>query len=259
MVIKKNNFRWLSTLTFSSNRNELKELLGFDNDGDGKEDDLVSEGLFIGKSLSSIYTYEITGEFWQVGETLPSGFALGSYKIKDLNDDEEYTPDKDRRIIGYSDPAYRFSLNNELKYKNWTLKIFINSVQGGKNHYLGLDDLSSWGLSESVFRRNLPREIDFWSPGNPNARYQAIPLTAHFGDRYTRRNFIRLQDVSLSYDFSREVLRNSFIQNLTLYVSGKNLATWTNWPGWDPETGEGMTRDGRPVLTSFTFGIDVEF
>jgi TonB-linked SusC/RagA family outer membrane protein len=259
MVIKKNNFSWLSTLAFSSNRNELKELLGFDNDGDGKEDDLVSEGLFIGKSLSSVYTYEITGEFWQVGETLPSGFALGSYKIKDLNDDGEYTPDKDRRIIGYSDPAYRFSLNNELKYKNWTLKVFINSVQGGKNHYLGLDDLSNWGLSESVFRRNLPREIDFWSPDNPNARYQAIPLTAHFGDRYTRRNFIRLQDVSLSYDFSREVLRNSFIQNLTLYMSGKNLATWTNWPGWDPETGEGVTRDGRPVLTSFTFGIDVEF
>ncbi len=259
MVIKKNDFSWLSTLTFSSNRNELKELLGFDHDGDGREDDLTSEGLFIGESLSSIYTYEITGEFWQVGETLPPGFALGSYKIKDLSNEGEYTPDKDRRIIGYGDPAYRFSLNNELKYKNWTLRIFINSIQGGEKHYLGLDDLSNWGLSESVFRRNLFREIDFWSPDNPNARYQAIPLAGHFGDRYTPRNFIRLQDVSLSYNFSREVLRNSFIQNLTLYMSGKNLATWTNWPGWDPETGEGMTRDGRPVLTSFTFGIDVEF
>lgn len=259
MIIKRNNFSWLSTFTFSSNRNELKELLGFDNDGDGKEDDLVSEGLFIGESLSSIYTYEITGEFWQVGETLPSGFSLGSYKIRDLNDDGEYTPAKDRKIIGYSDPAYRFSLNSELKYKNWTLKIFINSVQGGKNHYLALDDLSNWGLSESVFRRNLFREIDFWSPDNTDARYQAIPLASHYGDRYTQRNFIRLQDVSLSYKFPQHMLRNSFIQNLILYVSGKNLATLTNWPGWDPETGEGMTRDGRPVLTSFTFGIDVEF
>ncbi|OFX36222.1 MAG: hypothetical protein A2W90_23815 [Bacteroidetes bacterium GWF2_42_66] len=259
MVIKRNNLSWLTTVAFSSNRNELKELLGFDNDGDGKEDDLVSEGLFIGKSLSSIYTYEITGEFWQVGETLPSGFALGSYKIQDLNDDGKFTPADDRRIIGYGDPAYRFSINNEVKYKNWTLRVFINSVQGGKDHYLMIDDLSDWALSESTFRRNLFREIDFWSPDNTDARYQAIPLAAHYGDRYTQRNFIRLQDVSLSYNFPRNVLRNSFIQSLMLYASGKNLATLTKWPGWDPETGAGMTRDGRPVLTSFTFGIDVEF
>jgi TonB-linked SusC/RagA family outer membrane protein len=257
--IKRNDLQWVTTFNFSRNRNELKELLGFDNDGDGKEDDLVSEGLFIGESLSSIYTYEITGEFWQVGETRPPGFALGSYKIKDLNTDGAFTPAGDRKIIGYGDPAYRFSINNEIKYKNWTLKFFINSIQGAKNHYMIIDDLSNWALSESVFRRNMPKEIDFWSPENPDARYQAIPLSGHFGDRYTQRSFVRLQDVSLSYNFSKEVLRETFIQNLMLYISGKNLGTITKWPGWDPETGEGMTRDGRPVLTSFTFGINVEF
>ncbi|WP_236973606.1 SusC/RagA family TonB-linked outer membrane protein [Membranihabitans maritimus] len=259
MNVQKNDFTWLSTFAFSRNRNELKELLGFDNDGDGREDDLVSEGLFIEQPLSSIYTYEITGDFWQVGDDLPPGFALGSYKIQDLNSDGEFTPADDRRIIGYSDPSYRFSINNEVNYKNWTLRVFINAIQGGKDYYLGLDDLSNWSLSESVFRRNLPKEIDFWSPDNPNARYQSIPITGHFGDRYTQRNFVRLQDVSLSYNFPQDILHNSFAQSIVLYASGKNLATWTKWPGWDPETGEGMTRDGRPVLSSFTLGINVKF
>ncbi len=257
--IKSNDLRWMSTFTFSRNRNELKELLGFDEDGDGKEDDLISEGLFIGEPLSSIYTYEITGEFWQVGETLPSGFALGSYKIKDINEDGEFTPANDRKILGYQDPSYRLSINNELNYKNWTLKVFLNAVQGGKKYYLGKDDLSNWSLSESAFRRNLPKEIDFWSPDNTDARYQAIPITGYMGDRYTQRNFVRLQDVSLSYNLPADLLRNSFIQNLSVYVSGKNLATWTKWPGWDPETGAGMTRDDRPVLSSFTLGLNVEF
>ena len=257
--IKRNNLTWMSTFNFSRNRNELKELLGFDNDGDGKEDDLVSEGLFIGESLSAIYTYQlIPGEFWEIGEELPLGFGHGSYKIEDITGEGEYTPD-DRKIIGNKDPSYRFSINNEIRYNNWTLKVFINSIQGGKDFYYGIDDLSSWNLSESVFRRNLPKEINFWYPGNPNPTYHAVPVTAKYGDRWIQRNFVRLQDVSLSYNLPGDVLKNLNIQRLKVYISGKNLATWTNWPGWDPETGDPISRDGRPVMSSFTLGLNVEF
>ena len=256
--IKRHDFSWTSTFSFSRNRNELKELLGFDNDGDGKEDDLVSEGLFIGEPLSSVYTYKLTGEFWEVGEDLPSGFSLGSYKIEDISEDGEYTPD-DREIIGYEDPSYRFSINNEVKYKNWSLKVFINSIQGGKDYYLGIDDLSSWSLSESVFRRNLPKEINFWYPGNPNPTYHAIPITGKYGDRWIQRNFVRLQDVSISYNLPPDLLKKMKIQTFKVYLSGKNLATWTKWPGWDPETGDPISIDGRPVMSSFTLGLNVEF
>ena len=257
--VKQKDFTWMSTFTFSRNRNELKELLGFDDDGDGKEDDLVSEGLFIGESLSAIYTYElIPGEFWEIGEDLPAGFSHGSYKIADLNDDGEYTP-ADRKIIGNEDPSYRFSINNEVTYKDWTLKVFINSIQGGKDYYYGSDDIGSWGTSESVYRRNLPKEINFWYPGNPNPVYHVTPITSKFGDRWVQRNFVRLQDISLSYNLPKNVLNNINLQNLKVYVSGKNLATWTKWPGWDPETGEPISRDGRPVMSSFTIGLNVEF
>jgi len=258
--IKRDGFTWISTVTFARNRNELKELLGFDNDGDDKEDDLISEGLFIGEPLSAIYTYKlIPGEFWGATDERPPGFGAGSYKIYDLNEDGEYTP-QDREIIGYRDPSYRFSINNELNYNNWTLRIFINSIQGGKNYYYGLDGLSSWGTSESIFRRNVPKEVNFWYPGNPDPVYHRIYMEGgKYGDRWVQRNFVRLQDVSLSYNLPKDMLTNLNIENVKVYVSGKNLVTLTNWPGWDPETGEDISRDGRPVMSSFTFGLNVEF
>ncbi|MFO7826227.1 MAG: SusC/RagA family TonB-linked outer membrane protein [Cyclobacterium sp.] len=53
--LDKGSLYWTTDFVFSMNRNTLVELLGFDNDGDGIEDDLVSEGLFIGQPLSSIF------------------------------------------------------------------------------------------------------------------------------------------------------------------------------------------------------------
>jgi len=45
---------------------------------------------------------------------------------------------------------------------------------------------------------------------------------------------------------------------LRVFVSGKNLATITKWRGWDPETGQGFKTGGRPMMTSITFGVNVE-
>ena len=51
---------------------------------------------------------------WQIADKqnglIPDGFEYGTYKVEDVNNDGKYTADKDRKIIGYSDPAYRFSI-----------------------------------------------------------------------------------------------------------------------------------------------------
>lgn len=49
------------------------------------------------------------------------------------------------------------------------------------------------------------------------------------------------------------------LQNLNVFVSGRNLATWTNWEGWDPETNQGLTNDGRPVFKGYAVGLNVTF
>ena len=110
---------------------------------------------------------------------------------------------------------------------------------------------------------SFPAGLDFWLPENPDARYQRLGVQLSSGVssvRYIDRSFVRLQDVSLSYNLGEEALEKLLkINGLRLFVTGKNLYTWTKWPGWDPETGVGITATGRPVMRHYTFGIDVKF
>ncbi|MDD3319845.1 MAG: TonB-dependent receptor [Paludibacter sp.] len=258
--IKTNDFRWETTFNFSINRNKVISIVGKWNDAnqDGIEDDQISNSLFIGEPLNAIYSYNITG-IYQLGDpNIPAGYKPGQYIVTDLNEDGLITT-ADRSIIGYKDPNYRFSLANTFKYKNFSLFVFINSVQGGKNYYMALNDPSSWGGSTATTNSNAVA-WDYWTPANPNAKYQQLFYpTPVANSRIQDRSFIRLQNVSLSYQFDNKILKKIGIQNLKLYVSGQNLYTLTNWEGWDPETGQGWGANGSPVLRSFTAGLDVSF
>ena len=256
--IVKKDFEWSTTFNISSNSNKIVSLLGKDNDGDGKEDDLTSSGLFIGKSISSIYTYDIEG-IYQLNDNIPAGYHAGNYKIRDVTGEGEITAN-DRTIIGKEDPAYRFGLMNKFRYKDWSFSFVFNSVQGGKNGYLGGNAGGITRLAADVRRnRFLQQAEDFWSPSNPDATYSMSESRGAINiDRvYMDRSFIRLQDVNLSYSLPNKWLNSVGIDNADLYVSGKNLFTITKWKGWDPETGSDYT--GRPVLRSFTFGLNVTF
>ena len=143
--IRSSDLSWTTSFTFSFDRDEIKELLGFDLDGDGKEDDLISEGLFINESLGSLYDFEIDG-IWQLGEDIPGGYQFGSYRVVDMNGDGEIIPGDDKIILGNAEPSYRFSINNVVNYKNWTLRLFINSEQGGNNWFLGEDTMYGFSI-----------------------------------------------------------------------------------------------------------------
>jgi len=261
IIMRKTDLNWTASFVFSLNRDEIKELLGFDLDGDGKEDDLISEGLFINESLNTIYDYQIDG-IWQLDDDIPAGYEFGSYRVVDLNGDGEITPLGDKEILGNSNPSYRFSINNVVNYKNWSLRVFINSEMGGKKWYLGEDTMYGFSIfnTETHFNQAFFQGADYWTPENPDAKYQRPGIKGSdgiAGTRYTSRSYIRLRDLSLSYRF--ETNRINFIKDLRLILSGRNLLTITDWPGWDPATGQGLTRGGRPVMESYSLGIDVTF
>ncbi len=261
--IQKDQFNWSTSFTFSRNRNELKELLGFDLDNDGSEDDLISEGLFIGESIDAIYDYELNGK-WQLNDEIPPGFDVGAHKPVDQNGDGVINPLDDRKIIGYTTPAYTFGINNNFSYKNLSLKFFIHSIQGGKNRYLGRDNYLDFGFqnSELHFRYIFPQSVEYWTPENPNARYQRPNIYTANGTRgtlYGDRSFIRLQNVSLTYQIPGNITGINGLKGVQVYLNGKNLLTFTKWNGWDPETNQTITRSGRPVLKSYSFGINIEF
>ncbi|HWV31238.1 MAG TPA: TonB-dependent receptor [Dyadobacter sp.] len=252
------DLKWNVSFNLAANRNRIMKLLGQDNNGDGVEDDLVASGLFIGQPIGAIYDYE-SGGIIQLNEEPPKGFFVGTHRIVDQNNDG-FIDANDRVIRGRTEPAFNFGLLNEFQYKNFTFRFFLNSIQGGRNSYLGLNMPTAMGIGDNARRHNFWRELDYWTPANPNARYRSLDQGAATEyNYYGNRSFVRLQDITLSYSVGAAAIQKLGLQGLKLFVSGKNLATWTKWQGWDPESGAGLSSTGMPVMKGFSVGLDVRF
>jgi hypothetical protein len=267
--IQTKNFEWTSMFNFSTNSNKIKKLAGLDTNGDGKEDDLSSSSLFIGQSLSAIYDYTIDG-IYQVGDKIPEGYHPGNYRIVDVNDDGKID-EKDRSIIGKADPSCRMGLLNTLKYNSFTLSFFLNAVIGGSKSYLGKNTYAELVNDNTLRHNRLTEQVEnFWTPSNPSgiyALYNANP--AINPGRYENRSFLRLQDITLSYDLPKTWMQRIGIDGINVYLSCKNLLTITGWHGWDPEPNvtyqdingqnrmTGSRYEDRPVMKSMTLGINI--
>lgn len=248
--IQRNDFNWNTTFNLSRNRSKIIELLG--------SGDLVASGLFIGERFGAIYGYQTNG-IYQIGDEIPAGYSAGTYRVVDVNGDGVVDPN-DRSILGSSEPAYRFSIINTLSWKGLSLSFLINSIQGGKDGYLGSNS-PSIGRTDVSIRNGDLAGINYWTPANPTgtaALWTGAGPTINPGIYYSR-SFVRLQDITLSYALPKSILNKARMQNLSVFVSGKNLKTWTSWQGWDPETGAGLTWSGRPLLVGVSSGINVTF
>lgn len=261
--VKTKDFSWDITFNYSLNRNKVVSILGIDNNGDGKEDDLVASKIFINKPFGVNYDFEQIG-MWQMADyqagIIPLGFTYGTYKVQDINGDGKYTAADDRKILNYTDPSYRFSIENVFRYKNWELKAFINSIQGGKDYYYAHPG-SGLNNPDNIYQNN-SFKFDYWTPENPNARYRQIGIfTAALGNGYSpyiQRSFVRLQNLTLSYRLPSALLKKAGVNNFKIYVTGTNLFTITDWDGWDPETSTGLGGD-YPLLRTYSLGINFDF
>jgi hypothetical protein len=256
-IVDSRTFSWKLNTNIASNRNRIVSLLGLDDNGDGVEDDLVASGLFIGESINTIYDYESVGII-QLDDEVPSGFFVGTHRIADQNGDRNLDAN-DRVIRGREEPAYNFGILNEFTYKDFSLRIFINSIQGGKNGHLRRNMPNGGAIGDNIRRNNMYREVDYWTPLNPGARYRALGQAAaleynYYGDR----SFVRLQDVTVAYALAKPFADKLGLKNAKIFLNGKNLITWTKWEGWDPETGVGLVA-GLPVMRGFTLGLDLSF
>jgi TonB-linked SusC/RagA family outer membrane protein len=281
--IKTTDFEWNVGFNFSQNRSKILSLAGTDLNKDGIEDDILpaetgngTGGLFIGEPLGTIYNYEQVG-IYQIGEPVPAGSGLlpGSYKLKDINGDGRITT-ADRTKIGTTQPDFMFGISNSLQYKNFGFKFFINSIQGGiavNDPWGGPTGSSTYTTDTNIVTNNRYDDIDSWTPINPNASY-ALPGAPKGGVNFTPyrdKSFVRLQDVSFTYSLDNALAKKVGFTSLKLYVSGKNLVTWTKWEGWDPETGQGLGIDvatntggvnsgqALPVMKSYTLGLEMSF
>lgn len=261
--IASGDFSWTSDFAFSLNRNKVVSIYGDDNDGDGKEDDLISSGYFIGKSLGTLYKYKVDG-MWQQSDvdngTIMEGMRPGDYKLADVDGDGKITSDKDRQFVGNTNPNFRWSLTNTLNYKEFSLMFYFNSVWGGNGYYLSEKNTPYNDGYANAPNINHP-VYDYWTPENTGAKYPRpdYKVSAYQGIKYIDRSFIKLQKVALSYDLSRFVKPAGF-NNMILSVSADNLFTFApHWDGLDPETDQGVYDQALPSIRTYQMTLMFNF
>lgn len=250
-----NELRWETGFVFSLNRSKITRLYGDNDDAD------LGNEWFVGEPISALYDYQMTGGVWTeqeffAGQIPYDGWYPGQFRYADLNGDNAITPDFDRTIIGYSAPSYRFSVSNNLSYKNFGLNIIINSIQGGDKFYRAdnADNINPRYYFPNRMNNSLIN--DYWRPDAPTSNttgiYNEPPQQSGI---YQSRSFVRLQDITLSYSFSQNLLSSIGLDNCQIYVSSKNPYVWTQWQGWDPETGTSDT----PLMRNVIGGIKFSF
>ena len=254
------DFTWGTSLVWSWNKNEIKDLYG-----DEKDD--IGNGWFIGEPISVIYDYEMEG-IWQEDE-IAAGKHLnqdpqaqaGDVKLKDINGDGKIDPNDDKVIQGQTTPKWTAGLTNTFSYKGFTLSIFIQTAQGHKRS----NSLLRMAADEQG-RRNSTTEVGYWTPENKSNEYRSLSKTSNrWGYTFPRdASYTRIKDVTLSYTFPTQITNLLHLSSLTAYVSGRNLYTFTDWKGWDPEadiTQRGWSgyENNYPMTKSFVFGLNVTF
>ena len=258
-AIRTDNFSWNVDANISFNRNEIVDLYG------DKTDDVAND-WFIGEPIRVYYEYEYDG-VWQIGDDIANGpqpdAEPGFGKVKDqltVDTDDDGIPDAtdgdinadDRIILGQRDPKTIAALSMNFTYKNFSLYVMSQGSFGA---------IQQNGLkSDNVFgevRRNTTKK-NWWTPENPTNDFYGNIFGANIDGVgfYESTDYWRIKDITLSYDLGQEVLDKLGIDKFRLYVTGRNLFTFTDYEGLDPEfTG---TRDA-PLQKTFTLGFNVNF
>jgi TonB-linked SusC/RagA family outer membrane protein len=268
--INKPNFSWSTTLNFAAIRNEVTDLGDVKNIITGSIESIGPTAIVtVGYPAYSYYGYEITGLFQQddniAGSAQPN--SKPGYPIfRDVNGDNRITP-LDQQIIGSPFPDFTFGISNSFTYKRIQLDFFFQGQQGA--------DLLNINILESMYPNNARRNriaeqaLDRWTPENPTAKWPSgVQPSAYGGGKVSTlalqdASYLRLRNLSVGYNLPVEKLK--FIQSARVYAVGQNLATFTNYVGFDPEAnafGRSNVRvdyNGYPLARTWMLGVNVGF
>jgi TonB-dependent starch-binding outer membrane protein SusC len=176
---------------------------------------------------------------------------------------------EDRTIIGSALPDFFGGIRNQFNYKNFTMSFFLNFSYGND-----IVNYNRWQLA-NVNRgiNQLTEVLDRWTPDNPNTNVPAarsqrsaeFPIDTRFIED---GSFIRLRDLTFSYNLPNNLVSRIGASNAKLYIRGSNLFTITNYSGIDPEGNSfnpnqsnlaGIEVSVYPMIRMYTAGLTVQF
>lgn len=255
-VIFDNPVNWTTDLNMSFNKNkvvslEYTDVYYFGRIYSNNQDvSIVKEGL----ELGSFFGYISEGVDPETGDII----------YKDVNGNGIFDTG-DRTVIGSGQPDFIFGWTNTLSYKKFDLSVFFQGSYGNEIYNATRVDLE--GMFDS--KNQSTAVLNRWTPENPNtdiprARFQNLDNVRNSSRFIEDGSYIRLKSATLSY---RLLENKKFIKLLSLYVTGENLITLTDYSGFDPEVNAygnsavelGIDYGTYPQARSIIFGVNVNF
>lgn len=177
----------------------------------------------------------------------------------------ETPQEADRRLTHKSGtPIYQGGFGFDFDYKGFfvtTNFTFAQKVWRFDFDLDGLYDSTSASLGQFVVTSDL---LNAWTPDNTDTDVPALDASnlgeAANSDRFLRNaSYVRLRYAQMGYRVPSKFLEKTFMSNLTFYVQGENLYTWTGWKGFDAESNRFADQAQYPTPRIVTLGLDLRF
>lgn len=247
-------FLWKSTFNFAYNENYVSELYG------GLQELPGNVSVRVGRSIGTYFTQEYAGV----------NAATGRPMWYDINRNLTYQPTAaDRIVLGNNQPEFYGGFINSLSYKGFSLDAQFNYEYGrvvsdAQVSFLreNATRLTLNALQETADRRWMtPGQItDVPRPIISGAEVRGVgQLTG--STNFLKADFIRLKQLTLSYNFRKDMISKLHLSQARIYAQGVNLWTYSDYLGYDPEFVDAANNGSGiiPQSKGYTFGIQLGF
>lgn len=260
--INSENFYWSTNLNVSLGKQEVLDL--------GEDDVLNENSLFneirVGQPIGII----------QVPRWAGVNPADGRPMWYDANGNITYTPSVDD-LVNYKDGKAEWNggLGNTFSYKGLSLDVFFQFSLGkwafaNTDYYFNRTPDFLMQLSKIVLDRwrqpgdvtYYPRAIEGGTDYAETANYRT-QLGTH---SIYNASYIRLKNVTLSYNLPSTLTEELNLRGIRLFATGLNLHTWTAWPFYDPEVAAdpndiygNLVAASYPTGMRISGGIEIQF
>jgi outer membrane receptor protein involved in Fe transport len=243
--IRTTNMSWDITFLYNRNRNKITEL--------GSPTIAIANVtgapsfLIEGMPASVFYGTAIARDN---GQTLltPEGLLQSEKGLQNSATPLQYEVQRDangqpmgsniRAVIGDPNPDFTGSIMSNLSIKNFNFSILFDFVRGVD--VFNADKRTRQGVGIGDFaEKEMTGEL-------PRGYIYALYNTEEW--RVDDGAFTKLREISLSYNFGKTL---KGVSNINLALSGRNLVSWDNYNGYDPETNAGGNSD---ILRGVDFG-----
>ena len=167
--------------------------------------------------------------------------------------------------IGDGTPKFHWGVSNNVSWRDLTFFGLMDVQVGGNVYNQTNQRMYQYGRSADVDQAGKPQELK-----KPTDYYVALYAANAPTDYFVESGgFVKLRELSVRYKVGQRFLGSlarTGVNGITLGLVGRNLFTWTNYKGYDPEVSDSdfpstikLDSFGYPRYRTITGSVQIEF